>query len=124
MLNSPAYLLLLLPIIWLLVIVVRQLMGSSFKSRDASAKYDAVGLNRWQAEKQNALLRMKEDKKILKEQDEMDEHAERHEQLYPAHDSKLEHIKKEFHVGEEKETIYPVRETHAPGKPETHKPEK
>jgi hypothetical protein len=113
-LASPAYLILLLPLAWLLVLVVRWLMGSGFSARDRAAKDDASVVGQWNAKQQYARQRMEEGKKAIAFQDELDKHEQRCEQVYDLHESKLDHIKKEFHVGEEKETIYP----------EIHKPKK
>jgi hypothetical protein len=115
---SPAYLILLLPLAWLLVLVVRWFMGSGFKSRDAAAKDDLAAMGQWQAKQEYGRQRMQEGKKALAYQD---EHMQRNEQVFPVHESKTEHLKKEFHVGEEKETHYPeIRGPEIKG-PETHK---
>ena len=90
--------------------LVRYLMGSGFKSKDTLAKDDGVAMSRWQQQQNTGLKSMEEHQQALKEQDEMDKHMERSEQVYPEQDRKLAHLKKEFHVGEEKETIYPIRE--------------
>jgi len=107
--TSTVYLILLLPAVWLLVMLVRYLMGSGFKSKDTLAKDDGLAMSRWQQQQNLGQKTLEERQQSLKEQDEMDKHAVRNEQVYATHDSKLDHIKKEFHVGEEKETIYPER---------------
>jgi hypothetical protein len=112
---SPAYLILLLPLAWLLVLVVRWFMGSGFKSRDAAAKDDLAAIGQWQAKQEYARQRMQEGKKALAYQDELDEHMQRNEQVYPLHESKAEQ-KKEFHIGEEKETHYPEMKRSVPDK--------
>lgn len=82
-------------------------MGSSFKARDRMAKDDVAVIGQWNAKQQYARQRLEEGKKALAFQDELDQHEQRGEQVYAVHESKSEHLKHEFHVGEEKETTYP-----------------
>lgn len=111
--NTAIFLILLLPLAWLLIFVIRALMGGSFRAKDRAAHEGAMLTSQWQLKQQNALHRGGEEEKELWAEDEWGRKKKEEEtgHVYPVHTTKEEHLKKVNKVGEEKEAHFPSSKT-------------
>lgn len=105
--KTAIFLILLLPAVWVVALLIRALMGGRFRSRDHLAKEGTLLTSQWTLKQQNALHRYDEDREALARQELRDKEWQGDAHIYPVHTTKMDHLKKEFHVGEEKEAHFP-----------------
>jgi len=117
--ETAILLILLLPALWGVVFLIRALMGGRFKSSDKLAKEGTLLTSQWALKQQGALHRYDEDKEALRHQEELEKEIQGDAHVYPVRTTKMDHLRKVHHVGEEKEAHFPEIK-----KPETKRPDK
>ena len=104
--NMGIIIILLLPLAWGVVFLVRALMGGSFRSKDRAAQSGAMLSSQWQLKQQQAMFRgarKEEEEKELWAEDEWG----KKQKPDSGHDYPVRGVKK-THVPEETETLFPT----------------
>jgi len=111
-------LILLLPLAWGVVFIIRYLMRGG--SDHNPSKDGSLLSSQWELKQRNALHRYDTDHEEMWAEDEWIKKEGKPDSghVYPVHTTKMDHLKKVHHVGEEKEATFPERK-----KPETKKPD-
>ena len=104
--NMGIIIILLLPLVWGVVFLVRALMGGGFRSKDRAAQSGAMLSSQWHLKQQQSLFRgarKEEEEKELWAEDEWG----KKQKPDSGHDYPVRGVKK-THVPEETETLFPT----------------